>query len=193
MADAEANEKPGTEKGSQERAAGDETTEEKDTNPLLPDLRKWKERARAAEQQLADREADARETARQRELAEAKTKEDLEAIKAKYEAEYRKQTRALEITRAAANAGIHEAFVRFVDDGKLSPAEVVEAAKAKQEAYDERIRTGTSTESFGGGTSPGRTGKKVWTREEIEALDPYAEDYPRDEIAAALREGRYKE
>lgn len=190
MADAEANEKTGTEEGSQKGAAGSETGKE---NPLLPDLHRWKERARAAEAALADKDAAAQEEARKRELEAAKSKEEVEAIRTKYEAEFQAKSRALEIARAAANAGVHEAFVGIVDDGRLGPIDVVKLAKSKQDEYDERVRTGQSTTAFGGGASPERSGKKVWTRAEIEALDPYAKDYPKAEIASALAEGRIKE
>lgn len=193
MADAEANANTGTAQGSPTGATGAETAKENEQNPLLPDLHKWKERARAAEQALADKAAESAEAERRRELEAAKTKEEVEAIKTKWQAELAAERRALSVTRAAAAAGVHEAFVRIVDDGRLGPEDVVKAAATEQEKYNERIRTGTQTEPFGTATSPGRSGKKVWTRAEIEKLDPYAKDYPLAEIRDALAEGRVKE
>jgi hypothetical protein len=191
MVDTNVNADTGTETGAATGSSGSESSNE-NTNPLLPDLQKWKERARAAEQTNADNVAQASEEAKARELADAKTVQEVETLKDKWKAELAVGERKLAISRAAHTAGVHEAFIGISDDGTLDPDSVIKAAKIRQEEYNERIRTGQPTEPFNVATSPGNTGSKQWTREEIEALDPYDPKYPKDEIALAMKEGRIK-
>ncbi len=169
-------------------ADGGPTPPAPETNPLLPDLQAWKEKARAAEAALAEKAAAEEEARRQAALTEAKTVEQLEAAKRAAAEELAQERRALTLQRDAALQGINENFLK--DDGTSSPESVIAAAKASQDAYNAKVLEGARTTPITGGATPPASGKRIYTQAEIAEPSFYAEN--RDDILSAQREGRIK-
>lgn len=162
-----------------------------DKNPLLPDLDKAKERYKAAEQALADREAKDAESKKEQELKDATDKKELESVIERHKAESSARERNLSLKLAASEAGIPPEFATASDDGEKSIADVVKAAGERYKAVLADHDAGKSIQNMGGGSSPeGKDGRK-FTRSQVQAmsLDEYKKLQP--EIDQARKDGRF--
>jgi hypothetical protein len=158
-----------------------------ETNPLLPDLQKWKDAARTAQDALKARDDADAEQARQAAIAQATTAEEIETLKAAHKAEMARDRRALEIQRDAAQQGIDGHFIK--DDGTSTTEEILAQAKASMDTYNATVLEGTKTTPIGGGATPSGAGaKRTFTQAEIN--DPVFYKKHREEIVQAMYENR---
>jgi len=167
-------------------------------NPLLPDLQKWKGKARTLEQENAQLKKDL-------DAAKAGSKEELQAVHAKHTAELSARERRLRVSELGNDAQVGRAFLAQAmqeADGDDSPEEIVEKAKGHQAAFlkshgaaagDGDGAGGEGSQRFGGkgGASPEKGGKRIWTAAEIEAVNPL-DTKLNEEVALAIAEGRVK-
>lgn len=154
---------------------------------LTSDVGKERDRRKAAESKLREKEqSDA--------INQAKTAEELQALKQQTEADITKMRREADLRVAAADQGIHADFLTAVDDGELAPADVLKAAKERQDAFIKAQQDKTGTMNLAGaGTSPDGGGQRTWKASEIAAMDTATYKKHQDEIKAAVREGRVQQ
>ena len=165
------------------------TEQNQEQNPLLPDLQKWKEKARKAEAIIEERRVADDQAAT---LENAKSKDDFVSLEKELQAKFDAKNRKLDLQTEGAGQGIDTAFVRAADDGKSDIAEILKNAKENQSKFLERSLQGKSTEPVNGAATPSGDGKKVWKESEVAALDQAGYRSKRDEIKTAITEGRYK-
>ena len=196
-------EQGGKPKGSEGEGDGDGDGKQGDgegaggSNPLLPDLQKWKGKARTA---LDENARLKRENAQ----LKAGSDEELEAVRAKHAQELDARERRIAVTELALDAKVGKAFLAQAlqeADSDSSAAEIVERAKAAQAEFlsahgaaDEGGAGGDGKQQAfggGGGASPGNKGKRIWTPEEVAAVDPLDTE-ANEELRQAIAEGRVK-
>jgi len=157
-------------------------------NPLAPDLRKWKQRARDAEEALEQRQAKEADEKREAELKAAKDKKELDEVIARHQAESAARERKLEVRAAAAEAGVPPEFAAAADDGEAPIEDVIKAANERWIGALDDHKKRETTNSHGGGSSPESGGEKKFRRSQISDPKFYREN--RAEIIAASKDGR---
>jgi len=155
-------------------------------NPLYPDLIKERDRRKTAEAELATMKEGQAEAARQKEVAEAKTADELTALQEKYKAELEAERRSLTIQRDAAQQGINDVFLK--DDSASPVEEILQKAKASQDAYNAGVLEAQKTEKMGGGSTPKPGSPKTFTQAQVADPEFYREH--REEIMKAMFDGR---
>ncbi len=189
--------KPQGDPGADGAGAGQRDAGGQDTKPTLEellrknealttDIGKERDRRKTAETALT-----AKNTADQ--LAAAKSAEEIESIRTAAAADITKMQRDADIRVAAASQGIHEDFIQGADDGKAPVADVLKAAKARQDAMlKQHAGTSGTINLQSGGHSPDGGGQRIWKASEVAAMKPVDFRKNEDEILKAQREGRYR-